>query len=77
MVDGAAAPVSLDAISELVAQSEIDFRTLKNNILAVLANRSQATIADVLISYPAQQGLGSVVGLMVLASRYGHEGIRK
>ena len=76
MVDGAAAPVSLDAISELVIQSEIDFRTLKNNILAVLANRSQATIADVLISYPAQQGLGSVVGLMVLASRYGHEGVR-
>jgi hypothetical protein len=58
-------------VSELVAQSEIDFRTLKANVLAVLEQRSQASIAEVLEQFPAAQGLGSVVGLLALGSRHG------
>ncbi|WP_429177201.1 DUF3375 family protein [Aeromonas salmonicida] len=40
----------------MVAQSEIDFRTLKANVLEQFA---------------AAQGLGSVIGLMTLGSRHG------
>lgn len=71
MVDGGAAPIDLASISELVAQSEIDFRSLKAHVRAVLALRSQASISDILEHYPAEQGLGSVVGLLALGSRHG------
>ena len=71
MTDGDAAPIDLESVGELVGQSEIDFRTLKANILAVLAERSQATIGEVLTMFPASQGLGSVVGLVALGSRHG------
>lgn len=71
MQDGAAAPIDLESISGLVAQSEIDFRTLTANVRAVLAERTQASIGDILLAYPAEQGLGSVVGLLALGSRHG------
>ena len=71
MAEGDAPPIDLECVSELVAQSEIDFRTLKANVLAVLEQRSQASIADVLEQFPAAQGLGSVVGLLALGSRHG------
>jgi hypothetical protein len=71
MADGEAAPISLDAVSELVAQSEIDFRSLVAHVRAVLASRSQASIGDVLGQFPAAQGLGSVLGLLALGSRHG------
>lgn len=71
MAEGDAPPIDLESVSELVAQSEIDFRTLKANVLAVLEQRSQASIADVLEQFPAAQGLGSVVGLLALGSRHG------
>ena len=71
MQDGAAAPIDLESISDLVAQSEIDFRTLTANVRAVLAEHSQASIGDVLLAFPAEQGLGSVVGLLALGSRHG------
>jgi hypothetical protein len=76
MVDGDAAPIGLDAVGELVAQSEIDFRALKANILAALEERSQASIGDVLSRFPAAQGLGSVVGYMALGARHGLRGER-
>lgn len=71
MLDGDAAPIDLDSVSELVAQSEIDFRTLKANVRSVLALRSQASISDILLEFPARQGLGSVIGLLALGSRHG------
>jgi hypothetical protein len=71
MAEGDALPIDLESVSELVAQSEIDFRTLKANVLAVLEQRSQASIAEVLEQFPAAQGLGSVVGLLALGSRHG------
>jgi hypothetical protein len=71
MQDGAPAPIGLDAVSELVAQSEIDFRSLKGQVCAVLDLQSQASVADVLRAYPAAQGLGSVLGLLALGSRHG------
>ncbi|MCE9935088.1 DUF3375 family protein [Aeromonas salmonicida] len=56
MAEGDAPPIDLESVSELVAQSEIDFRTLKANVLEQFA---------------AAQGLGSVIGLMTLGSRHG------
>ncbi|WGG50734.1 DUF3375 domain-containing protein [Rugamonas sp. DEMB1] len=71
MRDGEAAPIDLESVGELVAQSEIDFRSLKADVRAVLALRSQASVGDVLLAHPAAQGLGSVLGLLALASRHG------
>jgi hypothetical protein len=74
MADGEGAPIDLETISALVAQSEIDFRSLKAHVRAVLAQRSQASVGDVLAAYPAEQGLGSVLGLLALGSRHGLQG---
>jgi hypothetical protein len=65
------APISLDSIGELVAQSEIDFRTLKRQVRALLAERPQCSIGGVLERFPAEQGLGSVIGCVALGSRHG------
>ncbi|MEO9214046.1 MAG: DUF3375 family protein, partial [Rhodanobacter sp.] len=67
--DGAA--ISLDSVGELVAQSEIDFRTLKQQLHALLAVHAQCSVAAVLEHYPAEQGLGSVIGYVALGSRHG------
>lgn len=71
MADGEPPSIDIEAIGELVARSEIDFRTLKANVRAVLEERAQASIADVLERFPAAQGLGSIVGLLALGSRHG------
>jgi hypothetical protein len=55
----------------LIAQSEIDFRTLKTNIRVTLEDIPMASIAQILARFPATQGLGSVVGYVALGSRYG------
>lgn len=73
MANGDAPPIDLKSVSELVAHSEIDFRSLKANIQAVLVQRSQASIADILETFPASQGLGSIVGLIALGSKHGYK----
>jgi len=65
------AAISLEAVGELVAHSEIDFRRLKQHIRAALGERDQISISAVLSRYPAEQGLGSVVGYLALGSRHG------
>jgi hypothetical protein len=74
MRDGAAAPIDLESIGELVAQSELDFRSLRAQVRAVLRQHEQASIGEVLEHFPATQGLGSVVGLLALGSRHGFRG---
>ena len=71
MREGEPPPIDLESVSELVAQSEIDFRTLKEHVCSLLEQRDQASIGDVLEHFPAEQGLGSVVGLLALGSRHG------
>jgi hypothetical protein len=63
--------LDLETVGELVRQSEIDFRTLKAHLRAILERQSQVSIAQVLIEYPAEQGLGSVVGYVALGSKHG------
>ncbi|MFI0375301.1 MAG: DUF3375 domain-containing protein [Candidatus Thiodiazotropha sp.] len=74
MREGEPPPIDLESVSELVAQSEIDFRTLKEHVCSLLEQRDQASIGDVLEHFPAEQGLGSVVGLLALGSRHGIRG---
>ncbi|TBR39033.1 MULTISPECIES: DUF3375 domain-containing protein [Dyella] len=65
------AMISLDSVGELVAQSEINFRGLKRDIHGLLASRDQLSIAQVLDAHPAEQGLGSIIGFLSLATRHG------
>lgn len=71
MEDAPAAEISLDMVGELVRQSEIDFRTLRAHIVALLADHSQITIGQLLEAYLAEQGLGSVVGYIALGVKHG------
>ena len=71
MPEGDLATIDLELLSDLIAQSEIDFRMLKANICQVLSERSEASIGDVLAALPATQGLGTVVGYVALGSRHG------
>jgi len=73
MRDGDASNMDLESVGALLAQSEIDFRSLKANVRGALETLSQASINDVLEQYPADQGLGSVVGLIALGSRHGYK----
>lgn len=63
--------IDLHSVGMWVAQSEIDFRTLQANIDATLEECNQASIADVLDRFPANQGLGSVIGLLTLGCKHG------
>lgn len=65
------ATISLDSVGELVAQSEIDFASLKQQIRALLAEQAQCSIGGVLERFPPEQGLGSVVGCIALGARHG------
>jgi hypothetical protein len=54
-----------------VAQSEIDFRTLKANIVFLLKQHTPISISEIMSHFPATQGLGTVVGYIALGSRHG------
>ena len=66
-----AAEISLESVSELVAQSEIDFRGLQEHIDFCLQIHEQISIADILQNFPAEQGLGSIVGYIAIGVRHG------
>lgn len=65
------AEISLESIGELVAHSEIDFRRLEDHVQTLLREREQVSVAEVLEAFPAEQGLGSLVGYMALGVRHG------
>jgi Protein of unknown function (DUF3375) len=63
--------LSLEAVADLVRQSEIDFRTLRRHIRAALDRSPQVSVGELLAGFPAEQGLGSVVGYVALGARHG------
>lgn len=65
------ATISLESIGELVAQSEIDFTTLKKAIRLCLADETTVSVAKILEQFPAKQGLGSIIGYMALGCKFG------
>lgn len=71
MLEAEPSDLDLETVSELVRQSEIDFRTLKQHVRSVLERQSQATIGQVLAEFPAEQGLGSIVGYVALGAKHG------
>ncbi|MCC4610430.1 DUF3375 domain-containing protein [Xanthomonas campestris pv. zinniae] len=66
-----AAAISLDSVGDLVAQSEIDFRSLRRDLFELLDARPQVSIAQALEQRQATQGLGSVIGYLSLGTRHG------
>jgi Protein of unknown function (DUF3375) len=71
MQEAVASEIGLDTVSELIRQSEIDFRTLRQHIRSILETQTQASIRQLLESFPAEQGLGSVVGYVALGAKHG------
>jgi uncharacterized protein DUF3375 len=71
MRDADAATIDLEWIGELVRSSEIDFRTLRRHLRELLSERARVSIAEALEQYPAEQGLGSVVGYVALGVKHG------
>lgn len=71
MDDAAQSELTIEAVEELVKQSEIDFRTLREHVKALLLEVSQVSVAEVLRRFPAEQGFGSVVGYVALGARHG------
>ncbi|MCV7046809.1 DUF3375 domain-containing protein [Mycobacterium frederiksbergense] len=61
--------------ADLAAQareSDIDFDELRRNVIAVLRRApGPVTVGQVLDEFPPTQGLGSIVGLMVLGAEHG------
>lgn len=71
MQEAPPATLSLEMVSELVRQSDIDFQELQQNIYTLLQRQNVVGIDELLQAYPAQQGLGSVVGYLALAAKHG------
>ncbi|MFP2963270.1 DUF3375 domain-containing protein [Myxococcus sp. 1LA] len=69
--DTEASELDLVTVGSLVRQSEIDFRTLRHNLRALLEQHPRVTIAQVLDRFPAEQGLGSIVGYVALGAKHG------
>jgi hypothetical protein len=65
------AEISLDSVGDLVAQSEIDIRSLKDDLYFLLGQSPRLSLGQVLEQRPARQGLGSVIGYLSIATRYG------
>jgi hypothetical protein len=59
--------VDLSLLRAIVRESEIDIAELKTAVNSTLSALGSATIAEVLKSFPATQGVASIVGLILLA----------
>lgn len=66
-----ASTLSLEVIQGLIGQSEIDLKTLRQNILAALVHNEKVSIQELLLGFPAPQGLGTVMGYITLGTKYG------
>ena len=71
MPEAEASELGLDVVEDMVRQSEIDFRTLREHLRVMLTSMSQVTIGQVLEHFPAEQGFGSVVGYVALGAKHG------
>ena len=71
MAEAQASDIGLDDIAELLRASEIDLRSLRENIRTALHDTSQVSIAELLECFAAPQGLGSVIGYVALGVEHG------
>jgi hypothetical protein len=63
--------ISLETVSAWVAQSEINFRLINQHIAGLLGKYKQISIAQIIEIFPAEQGLGTIVGYLALGARFG------
>lgn len=68
----AATEADWEALRALARETEIDFTELSANVNDVLSASTRPSVGDVLVAHPATQGVASVVGLLSLASDFGH-----
>ncbi|MDR1052041.1 MAG: DUF3375 domain-containing protein [Deltaproteobacteria bacterium] len=68
------AGVDLDSVLDAVKFSDLDYRILRENIADAVARFGRVTIGQILEHHPAEQGLGTVVGLLHLAQIHGERG---
>jgi hypothetical protein len=66
-----AAAISLESVGDLVASSEIDFRTLRRDLHDLLDAQPRLSIAQAL-SQRSAAGSGSVIGYLSLGTRFGN-----
>lgn len=71
MTDAEESSMSLAEIGGMFLQSDVDMRALRADIADVLSTRPAASIGEILLAHPAQQGLGTVLGLIEIGSREG------
>lgn len=71
LAEAGEADVDFAELIAIARESEIDFAELTDNINHAIDGTDSVTVAEVLETYPATQGLASVVGLLSLASTYG------
>jgi len=67
LLENVAHEIDLEQIRAIIRESEIDMRELQQNVSRTLEKTGVASISDVLTSFPATQGFGSVVGLVYIA----------
>ncbi|MDR2368847.1 MAG: DUF3375 domain-containing protein [Deltaproteobacteria bacterium] len=68
------ATVDFAEVTGSILASAIDYRTLLDRVIEAVRLLTRASIADVLNLFPADQGLGSVMGLVHLAHLHGERG---
>ncbi len=68
VVAHASTELDIEQLRALVRLTEIDFPELQRQVAATLGEMPTATVADVLARFPANQGLASIVGLLLLAT---------
>jgi hypothetical protein len=71
MEEGEVSSMELQEVLAAVREADIDFRTLAANVRSILANASQISIGGLLAQFPANQGLGTVVGYLSLGIKHG------
>jgi hypothetical protein len=71
MVEGETCDLTPGEIADIVQRAEIDFRALRGHIRQALRDRSQVSIGELVSLFPPTQGLGSIVGYMVLSEKRG------
>jgi hypothetical protein len=64
---------SPEELRHMVLRAEVDMRTIKANVREYLGAVGQASTSALLQTYPAPQGLGTVLGYLQLALKHGKD----
>jgi hypothetical protein len=67
--------IDAEALMALYDTFYIDESLLRDNIERLLMSRQQVTLAEVVTSYPVQQGIAEIISYMLLATRAGQHNV--